>query len=82
MTLSSFRENIPNKEGDQMSTITENKKGTLIDLLKQMESEISELYHCLEDDQSISNDKFKEYEKQIDKLFGLHTQLSEEIYFS
>lgn len=65
-----------------MSTITESKKETLMDLLHQLENDITSLFHSLDEDQSISNDKFKVYEKQIERLYALHNQITEEVLFS
>lgn len=65
-----------------MSTITESKKDTLIDLLRQLENDIASLFHKLEEDQSIPDDKFREYEKQIEKLYYIHNQLNEEVILS
>jgi hypothetical protein len=58
------------------------KKDVLTGLLKQLSNEISTLYHKIEDDQNIPDDKFREYEKQIENLQQIHSELEQEIYFS
>jgi hypothetical protein len=65
-----------------MSTITESKKETLMDLLHQLENDITSLFQSLDEYQTISNDKFKVYEKQIECLYALHNQITEEVLFS
>jgi hypothetical protein len=58
------------------------KKDVLSGLLKQLSNEISVLYHKFEEDQNIPDDKFREYEKQIENLQQIHSELEQEIYFS
>ncbi|MEH7116083.1 hypothetical protein V7128_01490 [Neobacillus vireti] len=59
------------------------KKDTLAALLKKLNDEISTLYHAIENDQdNISDDKFREYEKQIENLQQIHSELEQEVYFS
>jgi hypothetical protein len=59
------------------------KKDVLSGLLKKLSDEIGVLYHKLEDDQeNISEEKYREYEKHIENLYEIHNSLSEEIYFS
>jgi hypothetical protein len=68
--------------GSVKPTITENKKLILSDYLRQLGNEISNLYHTLENDETVPNESFKVYDQMIEKLNYLHTQLEEEIYFS
>jgi hypothetical protein len=58
------------------------KKDVLSGLLKQLSNEISVLYYKFEEDQNIPDDKFREYEKQIENLQQIHSELEQEIYFS
>lgn len=65
------------------TTISEEKQSTLVDLLRQMENEISILFTSIENDhENIPEDKFREYEQQINKLYAIHNQLSDEVILS
>lgn len=63
-------------------TIEYNKKSVLLDLIKQLGNEISELYHNIENDELIPDDRFNEYDKQIECLYRIHSLLEEEVLFS
>jgi hypothetical protein len=62
--------------------IDEDLKATLMDYLHQLEDQISEIYHTLENDSSIPEDKFKVYEKRIENLFSIHNSLLDEVIFT
>lgn len=64
------------------TTISEEKQSTLVDLLNQLSSEISILFTTIEEDQSIPNERFREYEKQINKIYAIHNELNEETILS
>jgi ribulose 1,5-bisphosphate carboxylase large subunit-like protein len=63
-------------------TMTENKKSILMEHLRSLESEINNIYHLIEEDESISNEQYKVYETRIEKLFSIFNQIEEEILFS
>jgi nitrate/nitrite-specific signal transduction histidine kinase len=65
-----------------MSTITENKKEILADLINRLGSEITTLYHIIEEDTNIPPDDYEAYEKQIEKLYSILQDLEEEVTFS
>lgn len=65
-----------------MPTISENKRTILLSNLNQLGDELSNLYHCIEEDEGIPEDQFRMYEKRIEKLFSVYNQLEEEITFS
>jgi hypothetical protein len=63
--------------------IAEHKKLILSDYLKDLGNEISNLYHTMDEDEEISNDRFNNvYEALFEKINYLHMQLQEETYFS
>jgi hypothetical protein len=64
------------------ATISEIKKDTLTVLLRKLEDEISNLHTMLEEDESLSDDKFKEYDKHIEALYSVHNSIMDEIIFS
>jgi hypothetical protein len=63
-------------------TISENKKLILLDLIKQLGIEINTLYHAIEEDDLIPDDRFNEYDKQMECLYHIHSLLEDEILFS
>jgi nitrate/nitrite-specific signal transduction histidine kinase len=66
----------------KLSTISEDKKSVLSDLIKRLGSEISTLYHTIEEDTNIPTDAYEAYEKQIENLYSILQDLEEEITFS
>jgi hypothetical protein len=64
------------------SAISENKRSILLDLIRKLEDEISELYHEIEDDAHIPNDRFKEYEKELDHLLSTLKEIKTEVYYT
>jgi nitrate/nitrite-specific signal transduction histidine kinase len=65
-----------------MSTIKEHKKEILADLINRLGSEITTLYHTIEEDINIPPDDYEAYEKQIEKLYSILQDLEEEVTFS
>jgi polyhydroxyalkanoate synthesis regulator phasin len=65
-----------------MSTIKENKKEILMDLINRLGSEVGTLYHTIEEDINIPPDDYEAYEKQIEKLYSILQDLEEEVTFS
>jgi hypothetical protein len=65
-----------------MSTIKEHKKEILMDLINRLGSEISTLYHIIEEDTNIPPDDYEAYEKQIENLYSILQDLEEEVTFS
>jgi hypothetical protein len=63
-------------------TISEEKRETLIGLVNRIGSEITTIYHMLEEDESISLDEYREYEKQIEKMYSILQDLEEEVIFT
>jgi hypothetical protein len=63
-------------------TISEFKRSVLSDYIKQLDSEVSTLYHSIEENENISEETWRVYEKMLDQIFYLIGQVSEEIYFS
>jgi chemotaxis protein CheY-P-specific phosphatase CheC len=64
------------------STIDEDKKSALMDLINRLGSEITTLYHTIEEDINIPPDDYEAYEKQIEKLYSILQDLEEEVTFS
>jgi hypothetical protein len=65
-----------------MSTITEVKKEILMDLINRLGSEITTLYHTIEEDINIPPDDYEAYEKQIENLYSILQEIEEEVVFS
>jgi hypothetical protein len=63
-------------------TISENKKSDLLELIKQLGIEINTLYHAIEEDDLIPDDRFNEYDKQMECLYYIHSLLEETVLFS
>jgi hypothetical protein len=63
-----------------MHTLSDNCKEFLLDVSKQIDNELSTLYHALEDDQSISLPQWRVYEKIIDHISYLVRTQQEEFY--
>lgn len=65
-----------------MSTISEDKKHVLLNHINQLESQLSELFHLLEEDQDIPEEQFRVYEKRIESLQSIYKEIYEEVYFT
>jgi hypothetical protein len=52
-----------------MSPIDSFERTISLEYLKLLDSEISNLYHALEEDECISEDRWRVYEKMLDRLF-------------
>jgi hypothetical protein len=63
-------------------TIAEDKRDVLMDWVNQIESDLSDLYHNVEDDKTIQDDSFRSIEKQIESLYTKLNALRETIVFS
>jgi hypothetical protein len=57
-------------------------KQDLLQQIDSIESEIDDLNHELELDESISSEKWKQYDTRISKLYTLLQHLKEDIYFA
>jgi hypothetical protein len=62
--------------------MTDNFKSDLLDLINKAEDRVSELFHELENDSTISDESFHNAEKYIDSLFVLLNKMREEVVFS
>jgi hypothetical protein len=62
--------------------IAEDKRDVLMDWVNQIESDLSDLYHNVEDDKTIQDDSFRSIEKQIEALYTKLNALRETIVFS
>jgi hypothetical protein len=63
-------------------TISEDKKSTLLELIKQLENELSRFVHNIENDSTVPDDAYKAIDHNAGELYHLLNQLSEEIIFS
>jgi hypothetical protein len=63
-------------------TIASFKRDILAGLLKQLNNEISNLDHRIEEDVNIPEDDYRVYEKQLEKVYSILQELDEEITFS
>lgn len=70
------------KLGWIMPSINEHKRTILLDHLTQLEDGLSDLFHCIEEDEGIPEDQFRVYEKRIQKLLSVYNELKEEVDFS
>jgi hypothetical protein len=60
--------------------ISEDKREVIVDKLHELEDAISKLYHTLEEDELIPDNKFNNvYDKLIEELNNIHTNLLEEV---
>ena len=51
----------------------------LNDYIKQLDSQISALYHELEEDEIIPEDRWRVYEKMLDRLFYIAGTIEKEL---
>ncbi|MBL4951086.1 hypothetical protein JK635_02375 [Neobacillus sp. YIM B02564] len=59
--------------------LSEHSLQLLKDYIKQLDGEVSNLYHSLESE--LPENQWKVYEKLIDRLFYIIGQINEEMYF-
>jgi hypothetical protein len=63
-------------------TMSDSKRSVLLDYIKRVNNEISTLYHSLEENESISQEEWKVYEKIMDHTYYLLGEIEEEVIFS
>jgi hypothetical protein len=63
-------------------TMSDSKRSVLLDYIKRVNNEISNLYHNLEENESISQEEWKAYEKIMDHTYYLLGEIEEEVIFS
>jgi hypothetical protein len=63
-------------------TMSDSKRSVLLDYIKRVNNEISTLYHSLEENESISQEEWKAYEKIMDHTYYLLGEIEEEVIFS
>jgi ferric iron reductase protein FhuF len=63
-------------------SISENKKEVLLDLINQLENDLMDFLHMIEEDESIPDETFKRIDNGSTKPFSKLTALREEVYYS
>jgi hypothetical protein len=61
--------------------VSHNEIQVSLDLLNKLEDELNNLYHLLEDEDGITDTKFRVYDKKMDDLFRIKRELKEEIWY-
>lgn len=64
------------------SSISEDKKAILMELINRLGSGIGILYHTIEEDANIPLDEYRAYEKQIENLYSILQDTEEEVKYS
>jgi hypothetical protein len=62
--------------------ISDNKKAILMDLVNQLENDLMDFIHSIEEDNSVPNGSFKRIDHDSNKVFSTLTLMRDEIYFT
>jgi hypothetical protein len=65
-----------------MSSISDDKKVILMELLRACEDEFNDFLHNIEEDKNVPNDSWYFIDNQSKRLFEIFRTLYEEIYYT